>query len=226
MLYMKSPSGNDGSYTLTGTFAVGTNPDINTVNLQNRVNLAEAQLPEEVKRNGVSVKKKSSALLQVINVYSPDQKYDALFLSNYATINLLDNVKRVRGVGDAFLFGGLDYSMRVWLDSDRLNSLSMTPNDIVQALKAQNIQAAAGRIGARPSGDDQQFQLNIQTQGRLTKVKEFGAVVIRATPDGSVVRVSDVARVELGAKTADSFGRFNGGPGALISLYLAPGAAR
>jgi hydrophobe/amphiphile efflux-1 (HAE1) family protein len=224
MLYMKSTSGNDGSYKLTGTFAVGTNPDINTVNLQNRVNLAEAQLPEEVKRNGVSVKKKSSALLQVINVYSPDQKYDALFLSNYATINLLDNVKRLKGVGDAFLFGGLDYSMRVWLDADRLNSLSMAPNEIVQALKAQNIQAAVGRIGARPTGADQQFQLNIQTQGRLTTVEEFSQVVVRANPDGSVVHVSDVATVELGAKTSDSFGRFNGGPGALIAIYQAPGA--
>src|SRR5690348_9458780 len=118
MLYMKSTSGNDGSYTLTATFAVGTNPDINTVNLQNRVNLAEAQLPEEVRRNGVNVKKKSSALLQVLSIYSPDNNYDELFLSNYATINVLDNIKRLKGVGDAFLFGGLDYSMRVWLDSD------------------------------------------------------------------------------------------------------------
>ena len=224
MLYMKSTSGNDGSYTLTATFAVGTNPDINTVNLQNRVNLAEAQLPEEVRRSGVSVKKKSSALLQVINVYSPDQRYDALYLSNYATINLVDNVKRLRGVGDAYIFGPLDYSMRVWVETERLNSLKMSPNDIVQALKAQNIQAAAGRIGSRPIGDDQQFQLNIQTKGRLTTVEEFKQVVIRANPDGSLVRVGDVARVELGAKTSDSFGRFNGGPGAVIAIYQAPGA--
>ena len=224
MLYMKSTSGNDGSYTLTATFAVGTNPDINTVNLQNRVNLAEAQLPEEVKRTGVNVKKKSSALLQVVNLYSPNHEYDTLFLSNYVTINILDNIKRIRGVGDAFLFGGLDYSMRVWLDVDRLNSLNLTPNDIVQALKSQNIQAAVGRIGARPISDDQQFQLNIQTKGRLTSVDEFGKVVIRANPDGSLVRIGDVARVDLGAKTSDSFGRFNGGPGALIAIYQSPGA--
>jgi hydrophobe/amphiphile efflux-1 (HAE1) family protein len=224
MLYMKSTSGNDGSYTLTATFAVGTNPDINTVNLQNRVNLAEAQLPEEVRRNGVSVKKKSSALLQVANIYSPNNQFDTLFLSNYATINLLDNIKRIRGVGDAFLFGGLDYSMRVWLQTDRLNSLNMTPNDIVQALKSQNIQAAVGRIGAQPIVDDQQFQLNIQTKGRLTTVEEFKDVVVRANPDGSVVRIGDVARVDLGAKTSDSYGRFNGGPGALIAIYQAPGA--
>jgi hydrophobe/amphiphile efflux-1 (HAE1) family protein len=224
MLYMKSTSGNDGSYTLTGTFAVGTNPDINTVNLQNRVNLAEAQLPEDVRRTGVNVKKKSSALLQVINIYSPTQQYDTLFLSNYVTINILDSVKRVRGVGDAFLFGGLDYSLRVWIETERLNSLNMAPNDIVQALKSQNIQAAVGRVGARPIGDDQRFQLNIQTQGRLTSVEEFQKVVVRANPDGSFVRIGDIARVELGAKTSDSFGRFNGGPGALIAIYQAPGA--
>jgi hydrophobe/amphiphile efflux-1 (HAE1) family protein len=224
MLYMKSTSGNDGSYTLTVTFAVGTNPDINTVNLQNRVNLAEPQLPEEVRRNGVSVKKKSSAFLQVVNIYSPNHQYDTLFLSNYATINILDGIKRIRGVGDAYLFGGLDYSMRIWVETDRLNSLNMTPDDIVQSLKAQNIQAAVGRIGARPVTDDQQFQINIQTKGRLSSVEEFQNVVVRANPDGSVVRIGDVARVELGAKTSDAFGRFNGGPGAVIAIFQAPGA--
>ena len=224
MLYMKSTSGNDGSYTLIVTFAVGTDPDTNTVNVQNRVSLAEAKLPDEVKRTGVSVKKKSSALLQVINLYSPAKAYDALFLSNYATINILDNVKRVRGVGDAFLFGGLEYSMRIWLETDRLTGLGMTPNDIVAALQAQNIQAAAGRIGAQPIGDDQQFQLNIETKGRLTDPAEFENVVVRANPDGSFVRIKDVARVELGARTADAFGRYNGEAGALIAIYQAPGA--
>src|SRR5689334_20133769 len=224
MLYMKSLSGNDGSYTLTVTFAVGTNPDINTVNLQNRVNLAEPQLPEEVRRNGVSVKKKSAAFLVVGTLYSPKQTYDALFLSNYTTINILDNIKRIRGVGDAYLLGGLDYSMRIWVETDRLNALKMTPNDIVQALQAQNIQAAVGRIGSRPATDDQQFQINIQTKGRLTTTEEFENVVVRSNPDGSVVRIHDVARVELGAKTSDSFGRFNGGSGAVFGIFQAPGA--
>src|SRR5689334_946109 len=195
MLYMKSTSGNDGSYTLTISFAVGTNPDINTVNTQNRVNLAQPQLPDEVKRNGVSVKKKSSALLQVINLYSPENRFDALFLNNYVTINILDNVKRVPGVGDAFLFGPLDYSMRIWVESERLTSLKITPNDIINVIRAQNIQAAVGRIGARPIGNDQEFQLNIRTQGRLTTVEEFNAIVVRANPDGSFVRIGDVARV-------------------------------
>ena len=134
-LYMKSTSGNDGSYTLTVSFAVGTDPDINTVNVQNRVSLAMPQLPEEVSRQGVTVKKKSSAILQVLAVYSPDSRYDTLFLSNYATINLLDNIKRVPGVGDAYLFGALDYSMRVWLNTDRLTALGLTPNDVAQALQ-------------------------------------------------------------------------------------------
>jgi hydrophobe/amphiphile efflux-1 (HAE1) family protein len=222
-LYMKSTSGNDGSYTLTVSFAVGTDPDINTVNVQNRVSLAMPQLPEEVSRQGVTVKKKSSAILQVLAVYSPDGRYDTLFLSNYATINLLDSIKRVPGVGDAFLFGALDYSMRVWLDTDRLTALGLTPNDVAQALKGQNIQAAVGRIGAQPIGDAQ-FQLNIQTKGRLTEPEEFANVVVRANPDGSYVRVRDVGRVELGARTTDSFGRFNGGPGALIAIFQAPGA--
>ena len=224
MLYMKSTSGNDGSFTLTISFAVGTNPDINTVNVQNRVNLAMPQLPDEAKRVGVTVKKKSSALLQVVNFYSPDERFDALFLSNFATINVLDSIKRVPGVGDAFLFGGLDYSMRVWVETDRMTSLKITPNDIINAIRGQNIQAAVGRIGARPIGADQQFQLNIQTQGRLITPEEFKNIVIRANPDGSFVRVGDIARVEMGAKAADSFGRFNGKPGALIAIYQAPGA--
>jgi HAE1 family hydrophobic/amphiphilic exporter-1 len=224
MLYMKSTSGNDGSYTLTISFAVGTNPDINTVNTQNRVNLAVPQLPDEAKRNGVSVKKKSSALLKVINIYSPDNRFDALFLNNFVTINVLDNIKRVPGVGDAFLFGPLDYSMRVWIENNRLSSLKITPSDIVDAIRAQNIQAAVGRIGARPISTDQEFQLNIRTQGRLTSIDEFKSIVVRANPDGSFVRVGDIARVELGAKTSDSFGRLNGQPSAVIGIYQAPGA--
>ncbi|MDF1587034.1 efflux RND transporter permease subunit [Marinimicrococcus flavescens] len=224
MIYMKSTAGNDGSYTLTISFAVGTDPDINAVNVNNRVQLALPKLPEEVAPQGVSVKKKSAAILQVVSVHSPDDSRDTLFLSNYATINLLDSVKRVPGVGDAFLFGALDYSMRVWLDSDRLTGLGLTPGDVIAALRGQNIQAAVGRIGAQPIGADSAFQLNIQTEGRLSETAEFENVVIRANPDGSFVRVRDIGRVELGARTSDSFGRFNGGPGALIAIFQAPGA--
>ena len=224
MLYMKSTSGNDGSYTLTVSFALGTDPDINTVNVQNRVSLAESKLPEEVRRQGLSVKKKSAALLQVVNLYSPKNTYDSLYVSNYATINILDTLARIDGVGDAFLFGALEYSMRVWLDSDRMTSLGLTPADVANAIRSQNTQAAVGRIGAEPIGSDQAFQLNIQTKGRLADPDEFEAVVIRANPDGSVVRVRDIGRVELGAKSSDSFSRVNGNPGVSIAIYQSPGA--
>ncbi|MTH76554.1 efflux RND transporter permease subunit [Paracoccus aestuariivivens] len=224
MLYMKSTSGADGSYSLTVTFAPGTDPDINTVNLQNRVSLAEASLPDEVTRSGVRTKKKSSALLQVINIVSSDSSHDDLFLSNFATINVLDNIKRVPGVGDATLFGAQDYSMRVWLDIDSLTNLEMTPDDVIAAIQAQNVQAAIGRVGAQPMTNDPTFQLTIQTEGRLASVEAFNRIVIRAQADGSFVRLGDVARVELGAKSLDSESRLNGQPTAMIGVYLAPGA--
>ncbi|MFO1144316.1 MAG: multidrug efflux RND transporter permease subunit [Amaricoccus sp.] len=224
MLYMKSTSGADGSYKLTVTFAVGTDPDIATVNVQNRVSLAIPGLPQEVSQIGVSVRKQSSALLQVVTISSTDPAQDGLFLSNYATINLLDNLKRVPGVGDASLFGALDYSMRVILDVDRMTSLGVTPGDVVAALKAQNVQAAIGRIGAQPMTTDPLFQLNLTTQGRLTDPSQFMDVVLRANPDGSFLRIRDVARVELGAKTSDVTARFDGKPTAMIGIYQLPGA--
>src|SRR3981081_4342865 len=224
MLYMKSTSGNDGSYTLNVTFAVGTDPDLNTVKVQNRVGLAEAQLPAEVRAQGISVTKKSSALLQVVALTSPDGRYDQLFLSNYATINVIDQLKRVPGVGDVSLFSPSDYSMKVWLDPDRLTSFGLVPSDIGTALKSQNIQAAVGRIGAQPALPDQQFQLNIQSKGRLSTVEEFGAVVVRANPDGSFVRVRDVARVELAGRLSESIGRLDGKPAAVLGIYQSPGS--
>ena len=223
MLYMKSTSGNDGSYALNITFAVGTDPDLNTVKVQNRVGLAEAQLPAEVRAQGISVTKKSSALLQVIALTSPEGRYDQLFLSNYATINIIDQLKRVPGVGDVSLFSPSDYSMKVWLNTERLTNFGLVPGDIANALKAQNIQAAVGRIGAQPALPDQQFQLNIQSKGRLADVEEFGAVVVRANPDGSFVRVRDVARVELAARLSESLGRLDGQPAAVIGIYQSPG---
>jgi HAE1 family hydrophobic/amphiphilic exporter-1 len=224
MLYMKSTSGADGSYTLTVTFALGTDPDINTVNVQNRVSLAEPQLPEEVTRQGLTTKKKSSALLQVIQLYSPKRTYDELYLNNYATINILDVIKRIRGVGDALLFTSLNYSMRIWLDPNKLTGLDLTPTDVANAIRNQNVQAAVGRIGAAPLTPDQRFQLTITTQGRLTKVDQFENIIVRANPDGSVVRIKDVARVDLGAQIADVSSFYNGAPSAAIQIYQAPGA--
>ena len=223
MLYMKSASGNDGSYSLTVTFQVGTDPDIDTVLVQNRVRLAEAQLPLEVRAQGVKVEKQSSALLQVIALTSTDGRYDELFLSNYATINIIDSLKRITGIGDVALFTPTDYSMRVWLSTDRMTSYGLTPQDVISALEAQNVQAAAGRIGAAPTLPDQQFQLSVQTKGRLATVPEFENVVVRANPDGSFVRLKDVGRVELGSRISDQIGRQDGRPSAVIAIYQSPG---
>ena len=224
MLYMKSTSGGDGSYSLTVSFKVGSDADINTVNVNNRVNQATAMLPPEVQSTGVTVKKQSSSLLQVVAVYAPKGDRDALFLSNFATINILDTLKRVPGVGEASLFGPLDYSMRVWLNLDRMSSLDITADDVVKAVKAQNTQAAVGRIGAAPLVDDVEFQFNISTQGRLTTVPEFENIVVRAMPDGGLVRIKDIARVELGAKSSDQQARYNGAPATGIAIYQLPGA--
>jgi hydrophobe/amphiphile efflux-1 (HAE1) family protein len=223
-IYMKSNSGNDGSYGLTVSFELGTNPDIDTVNVNNRVQTALSKLPADVQRQGVTVQKRSSAILEFMQFYSEGAKQTPLFISNYVTINVLDRLSRTQGVGQAFLFGALNYSMRIWFDTTKLVSLSLEPSDIVNAIQAQNIQAPVGRIGARPSDNDQQFQLNVQTQGRLVTPEQFGAIVLRANPDGSVLRVRDVARVELGAASQDSESRLNGNPAISIGIYLAPGA--
>jgi len=224
MIYMKSVSGDDGSYTLTASFELGTDPDINTVNVNNRVQIALSSLPQDVQRQGVTVKKKSSALLGVIAVYSPQHTHDPLFISNYVTINLLDQIKSTPGVGDATLWGPQDYSMRAWVKTDQLTGLGLTTGDIINAIKAQNVQAAVGRIGARPISNEQQLQLNIQTQGRLNSVAEFENIVIRTHPDGSVLRLGDVARIELGAANLDRDTRLNGGPAAAVAIYQTPGA--
>ena len=223
-LYYQSASGSDGSYTLNVTFSLGTDPDIDTVNVQNRTSLAIPQLPAEVSRAGLSVRKKSAALLQVINIYSPKNTFDSIYLSNYATINIIDTLARIKGVGQVQLFGPLDYSLRIWLDPDRLTELNLTPNDVILAVQNQNVQAALGRIGAAPITSEQQVQINIKTKGRLTQPQEFAAIVLRANPDGSVVRISDVARVEMGARTQDRYSRFNGAPAAAIGIYQSPGS--
>ena len=224
MIYMKSVSGDDGSYSLVASFELGTNPDINTVNVNNRVQVALASLPPDVQRQGITVKKKSSALLGVIAVYSPKHTHDALFLSNFVTINLLDQIRSTPGVGDATLWGPQDYAMRAWVRTDRLTGLNLTTADIINAIQAQNIQAAVGRIGARPASNEQQLQLNIQTKGRLSTVPEFENIIIRTNPDGSVLRLRDVARVELGAANLDRETRLNGGPATAIAIYQSPGA--
>jgi len=224
MLYMKSNSGNDGSYTLNTSFSLDTNPDIDVVNVNNRVQTAMSQLPAEVQQEGLVVQKKSAAVLQFVILYSENGKQDPLFITNYVIINVLDKISRTPGVGQASLFARMNYSMRIWFDIQRLVSLNLSPSDVIAAIQAQNIQAPVGRIGARPIGPDQQFQLNVQTQGQLKTPKEFGEIVLRAFPDGSVLRVRDVARVEMGAQNEDSESRIDGRPGVPIGIYLSPGA--
>jgi hydrophobe/amphiphile efflux-1 (HAE1) family protein len=224
MLYMKSTSANNGSYNLTVSFALDSDPDINTVSVNNRVQTALAQLPSEVQLQGLTVQKKSSAILQFLSLHSDNGQQDPLFITNYAIINVMDVLSRLPGVGQARIFGALNYSMRVWFDTQRLDNLQLTPADVISAIQAQNVEASVGRIGARPIGRDQQFQLNIQTQGRLTTSEQFGNIVLRANPDGSLLRVRDVARMELGAQNEDVEGRFNDKPAVAIGLYLSPGA--
>jgi hydrophobe/amphiphile efflux-1 (HAE1) family protein len=224
MIYMKSTSGADGSYNLTVSFTVGSDPDLNSVNVSNRVNQVISKLPPDAQRLGVTVAKKSSSLLQVVAFHSPGGSRDALFLSNYVTLNVLDTLARVPGVGQASPFGPLDYAMRIWVDPDRLASLGLTGQDVVRAIEQQNVQAAVGRIGAAPLVGDADFQINLTARGRLVSVEEFENIVVRASTGGGLVRVRDVARVEIGARESDSVSRLDGRPAAGIGIYQAPGA--
>ncbi|MCB2052649.1 MAG: multidrug efflux RND transporter permease subunit [Geminicoccaceae bacterium] len=227
MRYMKSTSSADGSYQLTISFSLETDPDIASVNVQNRVSAAESQLPSEVRNTGVTVRKQSSDLLQVIAFFAEDggnESIDGLFISNYVTINIIDELARVPGVGNASLFGARDYAMRIWIDPERLANLRLTAADVIRAVQAQNRQAAAGRIGAPPLSEDQRLQLTINIQGRLTTVDEFADIVLRAEPDGSFVRLRDVAAVELESKSFDAEALYNGEPGSVVGINLSPGA--
>ncbi|HSP42608.1 MAG TPA: efflux RND transporter permease subunit, partial [Luteolibacter sp.] len=224
LLYMQSFNANDGKMTLNVYFAVGTDVDIMQVNTQNRVGQAEAQLPEAVKREGVVVNRSSPDILMVIGLASPKGTYDAVFLSNYCDLNLVDAIKRVKGVGDVKNFTAQDYTMRIWLRPDKLASLGITPTDIKNALAEQNAQSPAGRIGAEPAPAGQESQFNVRALGLLKDPKEFEEVIIRSNPDGSQVKIKDVARVELGAQTYDLRARLNKSPAGAFAIYLAPGA--
>lgn len=223
MIYMRSTSGADGTYILNISFEVGTDPDIATVNVQNRVALAEPLLPAEVKQTGVKVAAKSTSLLMGIVLYAEDDSIDGPLLTNYARINLLDHLKRVEGIGDASMFGANEFAMLINLDVDKLAALSLVPADVAAALRSQNVQAATGRVGGQPLAADPGLQLNISASGRLTDAEEFARIIIRSNPDGSVIRVGDVAEVRLGEKSSDVTTSFNGAPATLIGMYQAPG---
>ncbi len=224
MIYMSSTSTNDGSYTLTVTFEVGTDPDINTVLVQNRVAQANAQLPEEVTRQGVRTEKQSTTLLMVVNLVSPNGSYDNLFLNNYALINVRDALTRLPGVGSATVIGRPDYSMRIWMDPDRMTGFGLTATDLVGAIQEQNVQASAGQIGAPPGPSTQQTQYTLEARGRLEKAEEFDEIIVRANPDGTTIRVSDISRTELGAESYGFNALVDGNSTGMIMVYQAPGA--
>jgi HAE1 family hydrophobic/amphiphilic exporter-1 len=224
MLYMSSTSANDGSYTLTVTFEVGTDLDMAQVMVQNLVSAAEARLPEEVRRQGVTTKKQSTSIVMLISLTSLNESYDTLFLSNFATLRILDELKRIDGVGDVNIFGGSDYSMRIWLDPNKLKSRDMTTSDVLAAIREQNVQVAAGQIGQPPAPQGQSFQYAINTLGRLQDITQFENIVVKTGADGRLTRVRDIARVELGSQNYSQTATQNGSPAAAISIYQLPGA--
>ncbi len=224
MIYMASTSTSSGTLTISVTFDIGTDVDQAALNVNNRVKQVEARLPEEVKRQGVTVEKGSSSFLQVVAFYSDGARYDDLFISNYVKLNVLDNVKRIAGTTNVQIFGAKDYAMRVWVQPDRMAQLGLTVGDVAAAVREQNAQFASGKIGENPNKGEQELVFSITTQGRLTDVEEFGNIILRANPDGSSLRLKDVARVELGSKDYNFNGRYNGKSAALIGIFLQPGA--
>lgn len=224
MMYMSSTSSADGTYSLTITFKIGTNLADAQVLVQNRVAIAEPSLPEEVRRQGVSVKKQSSNIILAISLTSPSKKYDGLFLSNYATLRLRDELSRVDGVGEVMVRGVGAYAMRIWLDPDRLASHQLTTQDVTAALSRQNVQVAAGQIGQPPSPDGQRFQMTVTTLGRLSDPAQFEGIVVKSGNTGQIVYLRDVARIELGAQNYDSFASRNGMDAANLLVYQLPGS--
>jgi HAE1 family hydrophobic/amphiphilic exporter-1 len=223
-IYMKSMNTSDGRMQLDVNFEVGTNQDTSNVLTQNRVGIAQARLPQEVTAQGVTVKKQSPSILMVISLYSPKASYDANFLTNYITINLKDQLLRIRGVAQVDLFGGSDYSMRIWLRPDKLAKLALTPSDVISAIKEQNLQAPAGQVGMAPSPKDQEFTYTVRAPGRLVTAEEFENIILRQTETGAQIRVKDVGRAELGAENYKSFGRLDGKAAGIMAVYLLPGA--
>src|SRR6185503_6408008 len=224
MVYMKSSNTSDGRMQLDVNFEVGTNQDMANVLTQNRVNAAQARLPQEAVQQGVTVKKQSPSILMLISLYSPNGSYDANFLINYCGITLRDQILRIPGIAQVDLFGGSDYSMRVWVRPDKLANLALTPSDVIAAIQEQNIQAPAGRVGTAPSPEDQAFTYTVSAPGRLETAEQYSNIIIRESEGGAQIRLRDVGRVELGAQNYDSFGRLDGKASGAMAVYLLPGA--
>src|SRR5215475_3149407 len=223
MLYVSSNSTADGRFTISVTFDLGTNLDIAQVQVQNRVAIAQPRLPQDVRQIGVTVQKSSPDLMMVVHLYSPDKTRDQLYISNYATLEIKDAVQRVDGVGSITVFGSRDYSMRAWLDPDRLQSLGLTANDVVTALQGQNVQVASGSLNQPPMDQPGAFQIAVQTLGRLADPAEFANVVVKTAP-GAVVRLKDVAQVELAAQDYTSNSYLDRNPAVGLAVFQRPGS--
>jgi len=224
MLYMSSSCSNDGRYTLAVTFAVGTDPDIDQVNLQNRVQLAMSKLPQAVVDQGIDVRRRSTDILGWVEFFSPQGTRDKLFLSNYVSRNIKDALVRIDGISDVFIYGEFEYSMRIWMNPERLTALGLTADDVILAIRQQNIQAAVGSIGTSPAETGQQIQYTLRAKGRLDNPVDFENIVIRSNDQGGLVRVRDVARVELGAKSYITRSIFNGKASLAIGIYRSSNA--
>jgi HAE1 family hydrophobic/amphiphilic exporter-1 len=224
LIYMKSSNTSDGRMLLDVNFEVGTDQDIANVLTQNRVSSAQARLPQEVIQQGVTVKKQSPSILMVISLFSPKDSYDANYLINYCGINLRDQLLRIPGIAQVDLFGGTDYGMRIWILPDRLAKLGLTPADVISAVREQNLQAPAGKVGAAPTPKDQLFTNTVSAPGRLVTTEEFEDIIVRQSEAGEIVRIKDIGRAELGSQDYNSFGRLNGKAGGAMAVYLLPGA--
>src|SRR5467141_2916695 len=224
MLYMQSTNANDGTMTLTVTFDIDTNPNIDQVNVQNRVSQAQPNLPADVNQFGLNMRKSTGIPTLAIAIYSPHQSHDSLFLANYANININDALYRVPGVGEVRLFGASDYAMRIWVKPDLLAKLGLTVPDLARAVQQQSTVNPAGQVGAEPAPKGKEMTYTLRAQGRLQTPEEFGQVVVRSNPDGSVVRLKDVARIELGAQNYQQVARFGGQPAGIVAVFQAPGS--
>ncbi len=224
MLYMQSSNSNSGAMQITVTFALGTDPDQAAINVNNRVQRAVTTLPQDVTRLGVVVTKRSTSILGFVAMYSTDSRYDRAFVGNYALLNVIDDLKRIPGIGDVNLLGDIDYSMRIWLRPDKLAQYNLTPSDVSAAIQEQNSQFAAGRFGDQPSNTAQPFTYTVTTQGRLADIDAFGDIILRSDANAATLRLKDVARIELGTKSYSVQSSLNGTPAIPIAVYLQPGA--
>ena len=224
MIYMQSTSTDTGNYTLTVTFQIGTDLDFAQVLVQNRVSAALASLPQAVQAQGLTVQKKSTSILEIVSLFARDGQYDALYLSNYATINLVNELSRVPGVGNVNVLGVGKYSMRIWMDPQKLYSFGLTASDVIQVIQSQSQSVTAGQVGTPPAGRDQSFQYTVDIQGQLDDPNEFANIIVKSMPGngGRIVRLKDVARIELGAQTYAQDFKLNGKPAAGIAIYQTP----